>query len=111
MPPKAVGSPVQLCIVARLNANRTEVNRPHQVDIRVVDADGAPVVSNTLPLMIPNDPNIPLGWPLLANVVVNFGLGMYPSYGEYAADIIIDGDSKKLLHFRIIPLAVGGRET
>ncbi|MHB8306335.1 MAG: DUF6941 family protein [Vulcanimicrobiaceae bacterium] len=97
--------------MARLNANRTEVNRPHQVDIRVVDADGAPVVSNTLPLMIPNDPNIPLGWPLLANVVVNFGLGMYPSYGEYAADIIIDGDSKKLLHFRIIPLAVGGRET
>lgn len=103
MAPGAIGTPVQVCVVARLNANRSEAQQPHKIEVRVVDADGKVVITNVSTVAINNDPNLPVGWPLLANVIMNFGIGVYPNYGEYAIDIVIDGDTKKTLRFRILP--------
>jgi hypothetical protein len=103
MPPQAAGTPVQMSVIARLNANRSEAQQQHKIDTKIVDADGNLVVNSSVPMALNNDPNLPQGWPLIANVIMNVGLAIYPKYGEYGIDIVIDGDSKKFLRFRILP--------
>jgi hypothetical protein len=102
--PGSAGLPIQLVIVARITANRSELSTPHRLDVTVMDADGSPLVKTAQPLVLNNDPNAPPGWPIMGNLIMNIGLAVYRKYGEHSVNIAIDNDLKKTVLFRIVPL-------
>lgn len=102
--PGSAGTPIQLTVVARVHANQAEVLQPHRIDITVMDADGAALMTTSQPMVINrNDPSLPPGWPIMVNMVFGIGLVFYRRYGEHSVNVSIDGDLKKSIIFRIIP--------
>lgn len=100
----SAGTPVHIVLVGRVTANRSELSQPHRIEINVTDADGESLVKNAQPVVLNNDPNLPPGWPIIGNLVMNLNLAFYKKFGEYSVNISIDGDLKKAVVFRIVPL-------
>ncbi|WP_419934564.1 DUF6941 family protein [Candidatus Palauibacter sp.] len=90
--------PVPNCfIVIVMELAAVEANREHEVEIRCMDADGAPVFDATGKFVASN---VTTGNAIRANHVMQLGPHIQlPRFGDYSISIIINNDLKKEISF------------
>jgi hypothetical protein len=92
----------------RVLYDRLEVSRPHTIEIHFVDVDGNAIV----PAMIVTaqggqiPPGWPVGWDIPLMFVVNMHSVMVPRPGNYALNILIDGQHLKNMPLRFLQQAM-----
>jgi hypothetical protein len=88
-------------VVIRLLLHRTEADRQHAVEIRVLDEDGAELLRlhGHFQARIPAD--LPLGWDI--PLLVSFAIPNLPlaDEGRYSVEILGDGSHLKSLNLRV----------
>ncbi|MGH8895647.1 MAG: DUF6941 family protein [Egibacteraceae bacterium] len=91
-----------LGVALQIEFTRNECGRPHRVELHLQDADGeriAEVHGTVTPQWVHG---MPVGWKTKAALGFNFGV-VFPRYGEYAMEVMIDDRSVKSLRLRVVP--------
>jgi len=92
-------------VVIRLLLHRTEADRQHAVEVRILDEDGAELLRlhGHFQPRVPDD--LPLGWDI--PLLVTFGVPNLPLPREsrYSVEILGDGSHLKSLNLRVRLLA------
>jgi uncharacterized protein DUF6941 len=88
-------------VLIRLHLHRTEADRPHLIEARILDEDGgqlAQLHGHAQP-RLPDD--LPVGWEL--PVMLNFAIHnlTLPRASRYSIEILGDGIHLKSLNFRV----------
>lgn len=93
-----------MVFVLRVRADFTDKGA-HQLEIRLMDADGAQLFKAEGPLNVPGGPP---GRPIKPHVIMGLGGISFPRAGDYSFEVMIDGR-----HLKSVPLwvmeAPGGR--
>jgi hypothetical protein len=99
-PPAQILATGPIAVVVFIDAELAECNRQHQVQIELVDQDGAVQVPGPagtqpmrvqLPVMIVTQPGAPTGFPGRANIMFELAQGLPLAPGVYKWQISIDG--------------------
>jgi len=88
-------------VLVRFLLHPSEIETPHKLEIRFVDADGRILVKLGGDISGVPSPDMPVGWfyPVMASVtIVNMQL---PNAGTYACEILGDGTYMTTLNFRV----------
>jgi hypothetical protein len=89
----------QLSMVVYARANPSERGQRHTLDINLIDEDGAIVNAfPTLPITVPANVS---GSSIPMPLIINFPGQVFPKFGEYRYDLLVDGK-----HQADIPLIV-----
>jgi hypothetical protein len=98
-----------VAVVFSVEHRPSEVGRPREIRILVNDADGRPVFGPIDGEMIPRDlpDGAPRGAPLQSPHAIDIHGPVFPSTGQYAVEILIDGNSEHSIPFVVAehPLA------
>lgn len=101
----AVGYPVvhpHLALVMRVLVHPSESGRTHRMEITLVDTDGGHLAQVQGEFTGPPAPQ-PLGRDVGINMVLNFVNVRFESPGDYAFEILINGQHQKSLPLRLVP--------
>jgi hypothetical protein len=91
-----------LGLLARLTFTRGECDKPHRLEAILAGTDGE-LVAKINGVIAPTwQPGLPLGWKTGAQIGLNFGL-IFPKYGEYSMDILVNDNSVKAINLRVVP--------
>ena len=58
-------------ILVRLQLHRTEANKSHTVEIEIMDEDGSSIAKVQAGVMVPLNPETPVGWDIPSTVALN----------------------------------------
>ncbi|HEY3050297.1 MAG TPA: hypothetical protein VGJ40_01110 [Gaiellaceae bacterium] len=97
-------APLGVSLVAQFTFHRTEVGTEHQMSIRVMDADGNPVLPEIQGQMNLGEPRglTPSNVPLVAPIVLPFPPApVLQRPGAYSVEILLDGRRLKSLPFAV----------
>ena len=90
-------------LTVQLRAHQNEMGRPHEVSLRILDADLDQVgEEGKLGFEATANPYIEQGWEagVLFTIVSHF---VASADGTYSIEISVDGEHKKSIPFRIVP--------
>ncbi len=97
-------APFQGALTIRLLAHPTELNRPHQLELRFLTEDGAefaPVLTLTI-TPGPPPPEFPKGWDVPLMMAIGLQNLAIPTAGHYSIEILIANQHLKSVQFRLI---------
>ena len=97
-----------MVFVIRARADFTEQG-PHQLDVRLMDADGSQLFKAGGPLQVPA--GVP-GRPLKPHVIMGLSGISFPSPGDYSFEVSVDGHHMKSVPLYVvehIPVPPGGK--
>ena len=88
-------------IAVRVLLHRTEVDREHAVEVRVLDEDGAELLRLHGHFQAHEPDDLPLGWDI--PLLVTFAMPNLPltKEGRYSVEILGDGSHLKSLNLRV----------
>lgn len=92
-------------VVVRLLLHRTEADRQHAVEVRVLDEDGEELLRlhGHFQPRVPDE--LPLGWDIPLLVTFSIGNLSLPREARYSVEILGDGTHLKSLNLRVKLLA------
>ena len=97
-----------MVFVIRVRADFTEQGL-HQLDVRLVNADGSQLFKAEGPLQVPN--GVP-GRPIKPHVIMGLSGITFPSPGDYSVEIFVDNEHMKSVPLYVverIPIPPGGK--
>lgn len=91
-------------LAMRFTLHPTEMNQPHNVEIRIMSEDGQQIaqVSGQTQGVASAAPVLPRGWDAGALLSFNLVGLQLPRFGFYSIEILLDGSHVKSLPFRVI---------
>jgi len=92
-------------ILIRFSLHPTEIQRPHDIEIRFATEDGQTIAQIKGILQVGPNPDLPTGWLYHAMMAFNFGGLPLPREGLYSVDILAAGNHLKSLPLRVKVLA------
>lgn len=87
-------------ILVRLLLHRTEANKQHSIEIEITDEDGSTVAKVQAGVMVPLNPDTPVGWDIPGMVALNIHGLQLRKEGRYAVEISADGAHLRTLNLR-----------
>ncbi len=88
-------------LVIRLLLHKMETGRPHRLELRIADEDGHELGKVQTELVVPENPDIPIGWDHTAMFALNIRGMPMQKYGRYSIDIIADDNHLRTLNLRL----------
>lgn len=89
-------------VVLQVEFTRNECGRPHRIELHLQDTDGAEVATVNGSVTPTWDASLPAGWLSRAQLAMNLGL-VFPNYGIYALEVLLNDASAKSLRLRVVP--------
>jgi hypothetical protein len=90
-------------LLLRMLLHRSEIDRPHMIDVRFTDEDGrriAQVEGRIEPQK--QIPDFPMGWEYPVMMAVNIAGMPLPRAGQYSVEILGDSNYLASLHLRVV---------
>jgi hypothetical protein len=91
-----------LVVVLRLLLGPTDLDRKHDLEILLLDADAHHVASAKGELMVPKSPESPQGWKQAVILPLRFFNVPFQQPGHYSIEIIVDTKMVKAIPLRVI---------
>jgi hypothetical protein len=88
-----------MSLLMRFLVHPTELGRPHQLEIRLVDADGHELAK--LEGALEADGQAQPGRHVAVNVVINMANTRFESGGDYSVDILMNNQHQKSIPLRV----------
>jgi|SRR5215467_10412316 len=87
-------------VIVRLLLHRTEANKPHAVEIEIMDEDGRSVAKVQAGVMVHLNPETPVGWDVPSTVALNIHGLQLQNEGRYSVEISADNAHLRTLNLR-----------
>jgi hypothetical protein len=104
-------APMNVAIALLLELDRSELGRPHQLEMAVMDEDGGSVATVQGGFQFPPQPSLEFG----ENAVIPFTVPLHeaavPKVGPYSISIHIDNVMHRRLTFSVRPLSERSRSS
>jgi hypothetical protein len=91
-----------LAVVLRLLLGPIDLDRKHDLEILLLDADGRHVASAQGELMVPKSPDAPQGWKQAVILPLRFFNVPFQQTGHYSIEIVVDGSMVKAIPLRVV---------
>jgi hypothetical protein len=91
-----------LAVVLRLLLGPVDLDRKHNLEILLLDADGRHIASARGELMVPKSPDAPPGWKQAVILPLRFFNIPFQKTGHYSIEILIAGEMAKAIPLRVI---------
>jgi hypothetical protein len=91
-----------LVVVLRLLLGPTDLDRKHDLEILLLDADAHHVASAKGELMVPKSPESPQGWKQAVILPLRFFNVPFQQPGHYSIETIVDTKMVKAIPLRVI---------
>jgi hypothetical protein len=89
-------------LVIRLLVHPTETGQTHELDIHVIDEDGAEVARVQGQVQAPLVPGLPIGWDQGVNLVISLHGMPIPRFGQHAIAVRVSRQHLGDLRFRVL---------
>ena len=94
-----------LAVVMRLLLGPTDLDRKHNLEVLLLDADARHVASARGELTVPKSPDAPAGWKQAVILPLRFLNIPFKQAGHYSIEILVDGSMAKAIPLRVIQSA------
>ena len=91
-----------LAVVVRLLFKPHDLDRKHELEILLLNADGKQVASAKGDLTMPKSPDAPAGWKQAILLPLRFFNVPFNQQGHYSFEILADGQMLKAIPLRVI---------
>jgi len=91
-----------LAVVLRLLLSPIDLDRKHNLEILLLDADGKHIASARGELMVPKSSESPAGWKQAVILPLRFFNVPFQQQGHYSIEIVIQGKIAKAIPLRVI---------
>src|SRR5690348_9823012 len=91
-----------LTVVVRLLFNPHDLDRKHELEILLLDADGKQAASAKGDLSMPKSPAAPAGWKQSVILPLRFFNVPFKQPGHYSFEILVDGKLLKAIPLRVL---------
>jgi hypothetical protein len=91
-----------LAVVVRLLLSPSDLDRKHNLEILLLDADAHHIASAKGELLVPKSPDSPPGWKQAVILPLRFFNVPFQQSGHYSIEILIDGHMAKAIPLRVI---------
>ncbi len=91
-----------LAVVVRLLLSPSDLDRKHNLQILLLDADAKHIASANGELMMPKSPDAPAGWKQNVLLPLRFFNVPFKQQGHYSIEILADGNMLKAIPLRVI---------
>lgn len=91
-----------LAVVLRLLLGPYDLDRKHQLEILLVDADGHHIASAQGELVVPKSPDSPAGWKQAVILPLRFFNIPFQQAGHYSIEILMNGNIAKAIPLRVV---------
>jgi uncharacterized protein DUF6941 len=92
-----------LAVVLRLLLSPVDLDRKHELQILLLDADAKHIASATGELLMPKAPGSPAGWKQAVILPLRFLNVPFQQEGHYSIEILANGRMLKAIPLRVIP--------
>jgi hypothetical protein len=96
-------APMNVAVALLLELDRSELGRPHQLDMTVMDEDGGTIASVQGGFQFPPNPSLAFGENALIPFTVPLHLAAVPKLGQYSISVQIDNVLHSRLMFAVRP--------
>lgn len=91
----------QISFALKLLLEPAELQREHELEVCVVEADGKRVMSMKGKLESQRSANLPSGWKQGVVAVMKFVNLKFPHFGHYEFAVLVNGSQRKSVPFRV----------
>ncbi|OGR93610.1 MAG: hypothetical protein A2992_09560 [Elusimicrobia bacterium RIFCSPLOWO2_01_FULL_59_12] len=91
-----------LAVVLRLLLKPHDLDRKHQLEIQLLDADGRKIASAPGELSVAKSPDSPSGWKQPFLLPLRFLNTPFQKAGHYSIEILINGELAKTIPLRVM---------
>jgi hypothetical protein len=91
-----------LAVVLRLLLSPADLDRKHELQILLLDADAKHIASANGELMVPKAPGSPAGWKQTVLLPLRFFNVPFQQEGHYSIEILADGKMAKAIPLRVV---------
>lgn len=91
-----------LAVVMRLLLGPLDLDRQHQLEILLLDADARHIASAQGQLTVPKAPGAPAGWKQAVILPLRFFNVPFKEQGHYSIEILVDGAVTKVIPLRVM---------
>jgi len=91
-----------LAVVLRLLLNPHDLDRKHELEILLLDADAHHVASAKGELLVPKSPDSPAGWKQAVILPLRFFNVPFQQAGHYSIEILVQGNMVKAIPLRVV---------
>lgn len=91
-----------LAVVLRLLLSPVDLDRKHQLEIMLLDADAHHIASAQGELFVPKSPDSPAGWKQAVILPLRFFNVPFRAEGHYSVEILINGNMAKAIPLRVL---------
>ncbi len=91
-----------LAVVLRLLLSPMDLDRKHELQILLLDADAKHVASASGELMMPKAPGSPAGWKQAVMLPLRFFNVPFAAEGHYSIEILANGKMLKAIPLRVV---------
>jgi hypothetical protein len=91
-----------LAVVVRLLFKPHDLDRRHELEIVLLNADGKQVASAKGDLTMPKSPDAPAGWKQAIILPLRFFNVPFQQQGHYSVEILADGQMLKSIPLRVV---------
>ena|SRR5438552_3579326 len=95
------GHPV-LAVVVRLLLSPVDLDRKHEIQILLLDADAHHIASANGELLVPKSPDSPAGWKQTVILPLRFFNVPFKQAGHYSIEILANGTMLKAIPLRVV---------
>lgn len=88
-------------VLLRLLVHRTEADRDHAIDVRIMDEDGAELLKVHRHIRARISEDLPLGWDIPVMTAFAISHLELPREGRYSIEVLADGTHLKSLNLRV----------
>jgi len=96
-----------LAVVVRLLLSPIDLDRKHELQILLLDADAHHIASAKGDLMVPKAPESPAGWKQTVMIPLRFLNVPFKQEGHYSIEILADGKMAKAIPLRVLQVPTG----
>lgn len=96
-------APLGVCLALLLELHRSERDRPHELVINLINADGVSIAKVQAGFQASAGPDTDVHEPSFLPVALDLRNVGLPAQGWYSAEININGEHKRTLSFRVGP--------
>ncbi len=93
-----------LAVVLRLLLGPNDLDRKHQLEILLLDADAHHIASAQGELQVPKSPDSPAGWKQAVILPLRFMNVPFKQAGHYSIEILINGKIAKAIPLRVLQI-------
>jgi hypothetical protein len=93
-----------LAVVVRLLLSPADLDRKHELQILLLDADAHHIASANGELMVPKSPDSPQGWKQSVILPLRFFNVPFKQAGHYSIEILTDGKMLKAIPLRVVTI-------